>query len=85
MTAKVATICVKCRHHRDTQSNPTADVWYNHVCTQPDLRRTPEQDPVTGKTGFSHKNDLGQIVTTDQPYPYCRKVNHGNCPHFEGK
>lgn len=72
------TICLKCKYHKGK-----GDMWYDHFCTHPDVRHTKEQDPVTGKMLYASKNDLGRVVLNEEEYPYCRDINHGNCPYFK--
>ena len=76
-------ICVDCKHHINTMSNPAVpDVWYNQVCSA--VSRERATDPVTGKRGFADRNDLGLGYVTDQEHPYCRNINkHGRCNLFE--
>ncbi len=74
---KCQTVCVECVHH---SGNGT---WSNHHCHHPDVRLVPDIDPVTGERGYGKVNDLGNVYLTDDPYPYCRDINRGNCPHFE--
>jgi len=75
------TICIECVHHNG--SSPDAS-WYDHYCMCPALKRQKEPDPVTGKQRYAIKNDLGNVVFTDDAFPYCLDINHGNCNHFEG-
>lgn len=76
------TICIHCRHHNGASPE---DPWYNHFCQHPELKRPKEQDPVTGRWGYAIRNDVGNIVMVEEPYPYCRSVNKGNCPYYESK
>jgi len=76
------TICAKCKH---CEIQGEGNGWYNYLCAHPEFARIPEQDPVTGKSGFAEKNDLGRIVFTENKFPYCREINHGNCELFEKK
>ncbi len=76
------TLCVNCKHHAGCDGDGQ---WYDHHCHHPDKTRPKEQCPVTGKILFAAKNDLGQIVLVRDEHPYCRDINNGNCPLFEGK
>lgn len=78
------TICTKCKHFINLEpSSPRKDVWYNHVCKA--SKRPKKIDPYDGKIRFISKNDLGNEITTDNPYEYCRYINNGNCYLFEDK
>lgn len=77
---KCQTICVNCTHHNGVSRKQT---WYDHFCHHPEVRLVADIDPVTGKEGYAKTNDLGNAYLTDSPYPYCRDINRGNCPHFE--
>ena len=78
------TICIHCKHHlTDVKMSGTESRRYEHFCTHPELLLPKEQDPVTGKIGYAQKNDLGRVVLSKQKHPYCRDINHGNCPSYE--
>ncbi len=79
MTIYCQTVCINCRHHEGKGT------WYNHICKHEEGVRQQEQNPVTGEIEFSMKNDLGRSVFVEEEYPYCRDVNHGNCPLYEEK
>lgn len=79
------TICKRCRFHEFRTDSRKIDVWYMHYCKSKEVEREKEQDPVTGKIQYAQKNDLGRVVLTDERYPHCRDINHGNCPHYEPK
>lgn len=83
MAVKCKTICINCINHYEKPDSRNIDVWYNHFCRSPEVARTEEQDPVSGKIGFADKNDLGGIYITDEQFPYCRDINHGNCQHYQ--
>ena len=74
------TICVECRHHR---KGGGTDMWYDHYCSA--RPREEERDPVTGKRGYESRNDLGNLNSTDEQYPHCRSINHGDCQDYEAK
>lgn len=73
-------ICANCKHLRKVGD----DVWYNYQC-----RANPRPiavDPVTGKTMYFDKNDVGRIYFTDEELPACRDINlTGDCRQYEGK
>ena len=74
------TICAKCKHHRTKQCGPKLQ-WYDWYCHA--VERERSVDPVTGKAGFVHTNDLGRKSFTDKRYPNCREVNPiGKCQMF---
>jgi hypothetical protein len=81
------TICTRCRYHANTHDGsrlgPLPDTWFYQVCSAPAVRREPTIDPVTGKSGFLSRNDLGMDVVTDEARPYCRSVNRGDCVYYE--
>ena len=78
----LTTFCINCRHHR---MEGDSDIWYDHLCGATAVQKTREQDPVTGKFGYASKNDLGGLYLSERPEPYCREINHGNCPHFDSQ
>lgn len=80
MSTEPLTICVNCKHHNGPK---LSNLWYDHKCSHPNLRREAEIDPVTGQSCYSHKNDLGRVGTSASPFPFCRDINNGNCPHYE--
>ena len=77
---KCQTICINCAFHNGASKEQT---WYDHFCLNPEVRLVADIDPVTGRKGYAKKNSLGDAYLADTPYPYCRDVNRGNCPHFE--
>ena len=81
---KVKTLCVNCEHFK-VEGTMNRHIWYNHFCTNPDLQRIEEVNPVTGKSGFVGKNDLGTMYFTDESSPHCRDINHGNCEYFSDR
>ena len=42
-------------------------------------------DPVTGKVGYKHINDLGGVYYSDIQYIHCRKRNDGSCTYYVPK
>jgi hypothetical protein len=79
MSEKV-TICVQCKHLilcGDSKSD------WSYLCKK--AERIRSIDPVTGKTMYSTKNDLGHEYFTESKYDFCRNVNKGNCKDFEKK
>lgn len=80
----MTTICKNCRHHVNNMSNPNApDVWYNQVCAVHPL--PTKVDPVSGDEKPYGTNSLGKEYVTDEPFRFCRDINHGHCPKFEPK
>jgi hypothetical protein len=79
------TICANCRHLHAKQDGPRTGIWYNMLCRAPAVQTEPSRDPVSGKIGYRRKNDLGGGCYDDQPSPFCRDVNHGNCEHYARK
>ena len=79
---KCQTICVDCVHHNGATME---EAWYAHYCQSLEVRLVADIDPVTGVKGYAKRNDLGTAYLTDTPYPFCRDVNRGNCPHYESK
>jgi hypothetical protein len=76
------TICAKCAnlYRKEPPSSPRYNIWYNLLCMASPL---PEVvDPVSGETGYASTNDLGRGVIGENPWMYCRDVNHGNCPKY---
>ena len=78
------TICAKCVHFVDTQSNPMAPgVWYNLRCAAPKVQSGAAACPQTGKVGYLRYNDLGGAYLDETPMPYCRDINpDGKCGFF---
>lgn len=72
------TICARCGHFINRGS-----IWYDQYCGAPEVRRPQAVDPVTGKRGFSSRNDLGTPIYDDNPYPHARDINTGECPYFK--
>jgi len=83
--AEMPTICVNCKHHHEKPDPRNINIWYSHICQHPEVKRQEEQNPVTGEIGYAAKNDLGTVYITDESHPYCRDINHGNCPLYEQK
>ena len=82
--AKTPTICKNCANLlRLEVGTLREDVWYNMLCKASPLPQ--KLDVVSGKSGYSSKNDFGQEYIGDNPYKYCRDVNDGNCPKFYPK
>ena len=77
------TICVQCKHHEGIEDGHRTDCWYNHFCKHPETLLIRDIDPVTGVEGYAKVNSLGTPYLTDSPFPYCRDINHGNCPRYE--
>lgn len=85
----MTTICVKCRHHRNTHDGhpcgPPRSSWFYQVCTHTDVERPTTIDPVSGDVKYMSKNDLGRTILHDAPHPFCRDINDGMCKMFEPK
>ncbi len=80
MSEQDVTICAKCKHHHhNKQDGPRTKVWYNWFCRHPAVKRQVGIDAVTGDECYHTKNALGDIVTTDEPFPNCREINDGYC------
>lgn len=77
------TICGQCKLFYNKQDGARTGVWYNQFCKAPSVRKEMVVDPVSGKAGYASKNDLGTVIYDDNPYPFARTINHGNCGHFE--
>ena len=77
------TICTECQFHRNNATDSEQrKIWYNNFCAAPEVRLLPDIDPVSGERGFAAAEDRGRGLVMDSPYPYCRNINRGNCPHF---
>src|SRR3982750_4381185 len=75
-------ICTECAHHLHIIKNPAApEVWYNHFCAAQPLVLVI--DPVTGRGGYTRRNDLGMVFLSEDAFGYCRDLNDGNCPRFQ--
>lgn len=74
------TICVQCKMFENKGA-----IWYDQFCCEPEVRAQEGIDPVTGKKQHIHKNDSGRKYYDDNPYPYARDVNSGNCEYFNKK
>ena len=80
----IRTICFGCKHHLEVRDARNITIWYNQFCKASPLPKAI--DPVTGKSGYSQTNDLGDTHISDQKFHYCRTINtRGNCPKFEKK
>lgn len=76
------TICIHCVY---LEREGVTDMWYSYLCSHPAVQTEPSIDPVTGKTVYVGVNDLGGPFTTENPRPFCRTVNFGNCAMYKGK
>lgn len=72
------TICVKCKF-----LNKLGSMWCDHLCKGVSLEEGI--DFVTGKKGYKHLNSLGDVSIIDNPDPYCRSINDGNCKYYKPK
>ena len=74
VSEKPKTVCVECRHHRNThdgsKAGPPPDIWYYQECRA--------QAPP-----FRFNTLTGQKERSD--WPTCSMVNDGNCPHYKLK
>ena len=75
------TICRECTHYRCSGKA----IWYNERCAAELVQLPPATDPVSGKEGFQTRNGLGMVLIVAESEPYCRDINHGDCPHFATK
>lgn len=77
------TVCTKCKHFMNLEPGSVrTGVWYNHLC-----RATPlptKFDPYDGKVKPYRVNDMGTEHFVHQRYQFCRYINDGKCPKFEG-
>ncbi len=83
MVILAKTICVHCVFY--CGPGVLKKPWHTHRCVHPENIKTQQQDPVTGEIGFVEKNDLGRVCISEDQYPHCRDINHGNCPQFKAK
>lgn len=79
-------ICAKCKHVvKLDQNSPRNNCDYNWLCGAVEIFETV--DPVTGRAGYSTKNDLGGFVFHEEKRdagPTCRSRNPvGECSLFE--
>jgi hypothetical protein len=72
--------CISCKY-----GNLKSDIWYDQHCEAPAVRKVEETNPVTGKSQYRGRNDLGNVYFTDNPYPFCRDINKGICKHWQKK
>lgn len=80
------TICSECKWlmRGEMETSPRYDVWYNLFCGAIDFK--PALDIHSGKWGYRGNLHYGEHLDkgtiTDNPNPYCRDVNTGDCPYF---
>ena len=73
-------ICRDCEHFIQR-----GDIWYDMFCGCPNVEKKTGVDPVTGKTIYISKNDLGRSVGDSQKRPYARDINDDGrrCRHYQ--
>lgn len=73
-----------CRYCNFFDQISSEEIWYNALCKV--RKREKQRDPIYGKWKFIYKNDLGDIVYSDQEYEYCKNVNiNGECGLYQSK
>ena len=72
----IRTICVNCKHFIKR-----GDIWYDQLCGAVTRERTICL--VTGKEGYRTVNDLGGVHVTQEPHPFARDINDGQCKHYQ--
>lgn len=75
-------LCINCKYSKGVTKDAS---WHSCYCKHPELKRVKEQDPVTGKMMYAAKNSLDEVYLTDEEYPHCNSINHGNCPYYKKK
>ena len=80
--AEEGKFCVDCVHYRPIRGGK---IWYDRYCGR--VENVKVKHPVTGElTYIPGYNALGQIIYSDQQYPYARDLNgRGQCKNFEAK
>lgn len=77
------TLCTTCRHHINAHDGrpdgPPPSMWYYQFCGHPDVKRPTAVDPVSGEVRYRIANGPGTTGLTDEPHPYCRDINDGDC------
>ena len=74
----VTKICANCKHFVSKGS-----IWYDQYCGAKEVRAKKAIDPVTGKIKYIKQNDFGNTYYDDNPRPYARDINNGDCPYYE--
>lgn len=83
------TICTSYIYHENVheghRAGPPRDSWFYQLCAHPVVERKKVIDPVSGDTNYEKETDSGRVVLTDEPHPFCRDINDGNCSYFKQK